>query len=170
MKNNLYWKLVPTELGDCIVVATEKDVCFVGTPGRTLQEAVCWAKKHVAIDALVNEENEVLRAVAQQLQEYVQGARKEFDYHFELHGTNFQKSVWQALQDIPHGTTTTYGVIAKKIGNPKASRAVGMAIGANPLSILIPCHRVIGANNSLTGYRGGLEMKKKLLVLENNFL
>lgn len=167
MKNNLYWKLVSTEHGVFTVVATKKGVFWVGTPGRMLQEAVVWAKKHFEVDGIYNEDTEFLNSAVQQLQEYVQGKRKHFTLTYELFGTTFQKSVWSELQTILYGTICTYGDIAKKIGNPKASRAVGAAIGANPLSLFIPCHRVIGSNKTLTGYRGGLAMKKQLLALEN---
>jgi len=101
-----------------------------------------------------------------QLIEYLNGQRKEFSLPFDLHGTPFQQEVWKALCDIPYGKTTTYGEVARQIGNPKAVRAVGGAIGSNPLSIVIPCHRVIGKNGSLTGYSGGLDVKKRLLDLE----
>jgi len=158
---------VPTDLGEFIIIGTNSVVFWIGTPGRIAQEAISWLKKHVVIDEIFNEETEFLKVTAQQLQEYAQGKRQNFNCSFELYGTEFQKSVWQALQEIPYGTTTTYAAVAKTIGNPKAVRAVGTALGANPLSILLPCHRVVGANNSLTGYAGGLEIKKRLLVLEN---
>lgn len=167
MQNNIYWKLVSTAFGECLIVATDEGICWIGTPGRTLDEAMLYLKRYISFDEMRNEDSEVLRVFEQQLQEYAQGKRKHFDGTFTVQGTNFQKQVWQALCEIPYGVTTTYKVIAQKIGNPKAVRAVGTAIGANPLSILIPCHRVIGTNNTLTGYAGGLEMKKKLLKLEN---
>jgi len=95
------------------------------------------------------------------------GQRKNFTAAITLHGTAFQQSVWQALLEIPHGETVSYSDIAERIGNPKAVRAVGTAIGANPMLIIVPCHRVIGKNGSLTGFRGGLEMKIQLLDLES---
>jgi len=103
---------------------------------------------------------------AMQLREYFAGTRKKFDVPLNPQGTDFQLSVWKALQNIPYGKTRSYKQIAQAIGNPKASRAVGMANNKNPIWILIPCHRVIGADGSLTGYGGGIEMKKRLLGIE----
>lgn len=104
--------------------------------------------------------------VFRELDEYFQGRRKTFDIPCRTHGTAFQEKVWAALREIPYGETRSYRDIAEAIGHPKAYRAVGMANNANPLFIIIPCHRVIGADGSLTGYGGGLPMKKALLMLE----
>jgi len=101
-----------------------------------------------------------------QLREYFAGRRTEFDLPLEPEGTPFQKSVWRGLQQIPYGVTISYGELARWVGNPKASRAVGAANGKNPLPIVIPCHRVIGANGTLTGFGGGLPIKQALLDLE----
>lgn len=101
-----------------------------------------------------------------QLCEYFEGKRKLFNFAYTLVGTDFQKKVWQALVTIPYGETRTYKDIAKQIGNEKASRAVGLANNKNPITIAVPCHRVIGSNGRLVGYAGGLEMKKALLSLE----
>ncbi len=104
--------------------------------------------------------------VRHQLKAYFEGKRKSFDLPFGFSGTDFQKKVWQALIEIPYGETRTYQDIAKAIGNPKAARAVGMANNKNSIAIVVPCHRVIGSNGKLTGYAGGLEIKAKLLRLE----
>lgn len=101
-----------------------------------------------------------------QISEYLSGKRKVFDFPYILSGTPFQKQVWQALCDIPYGETRSYKQIAQAIGKPNACRAVGMANHCNPMMIVIPCHRVVGANGKLTGYAGGLEMKSALLALE----
>lgn len=101
-----------------------------------------------------------------QLTEYFEGKRKEFTLPLAPEGTEFRKKVWKALCDIPYGETRSYGDIAKAVGNPKASRAVGGANNKNPIIIVIPCHRVIGADGSLTGYACGIEIKKRLLELE----
>lgn len=101
-----------------------------------------------------------------ELEEYFAGRRREFDLPLAPHGTPFQQRVWQALRAIPYGSTCTYGELAAAVGNPRASRAVGMANHRNPLPILIPCHRVIGASGALTGYAGGLEWKRRLLAIE----
>lgn len=98
--------------------------------------------------------------------EYLSGKRKAFDFAFELDGTDFQNKVWEELTHIPYGETRTYKEIAIAIGNPKASRAVGMANNKNPISIVVPCHRVIGFDGKLVGYAGGLDMKKALIDLE----
>ncbi len=107
--------------------------------------------------------------VQKQLDEYFSGQRKNFDIPLNLLGTPFQIKVWQALQTIPYGETQSYKYIAKKINNPHAYRAVGMANNKNPLAIIIPCHRVIGTNGKLTGYAGGVDLKQKLLQLEQKY-
>lgn len=104
--------------------------------------------------------------VIQQLNEYFQGKRKNFDLQISPSGTPFQEKVWQELQNIPYGQAVSYSFIAEKIGNPKGSRAVGMANNKNPIPIIIPCHRVIGKDGSLTGFGGGLDTKRFLLDLE----
>ena len=104
---------------------------------------------------------------AAELREYFQGKRTSFTFPIRLDGTAFQKAVWEELLKIPFGQTRTYGQIASVIGKPKAARAVGIACGKNPVWIAVPCHRVIGKNDTLTGYAGGLELKQKLLDLEN---
>lgn len=112
------------------------------------------------------EETETLKKAAAQLREYLSGQRKAFDLPLAPAGTPFQQRVWDALISIPYGETRSYGKLAELVGNPKASRAVGMANNRNPIPVIIPCHRVIGANGSLVGYGGGLPMKEKLLALE----
>lgn len=106
--------------------------------------------------------------VTTQLDEYFSGERQIFDLPLDLKGTAFQKQVWLELSNIPYGTTTTYGEIAESINNPKGCRAVGMANNKNPIPIIIPCHRVIGKNGTLTGFGGGLDVKQQLLDLEKS--
>ena len=108
----------------------------------------------------------LLTKAAQQLQQYFNNEIKDFKLKFALKGTEFQQSVWQELLNIPHGETITYGELAGRLGKPSAVRAAAAAVGRNPASVVVPCHRVIGANGSLTGYAGGLERKQKLLLLE----
>lgn len=103
---------------------------------------------------------------ARQLREYFAGEREQFELPLAPEGTEFQRAVWRRLQEIPYGETVSYGEVAKCIGNPKASRAVGAANGQNPIPIVIPCHRVVGANGKLTGFGGGLPVKEALLALE----
>lgn len=110
--------------------------------------------------------DEILLAAEKQLAEYFSGARRDFDLPLCPAGTPFQKAVWDALRAIPFGETRTYGEIAKSLGRPGAARAVGMANRLNPLPIVVPCHRVIGAGGGLTGYAYGLAMKQQLLSLE----
>ena len=119
-------------------------------------------------DAKIDAPNELVESVFRQLDEYFAGTRKGFDFPYRLHGTPFQKKVWAALREIPYGETRSYKDIAQAIGHPKAFRAVGTANHANPVFIAIPCHRVIGADGSLTGYGGGLAMKQALLALERS--
>jgi len=111
-------------------------------------------------------DNPVLMKTARQLEEYFAGTRNAFDLELDFAGTDFQKKVWTALLTIPFGETRTYSQIAEQIGHPSAVRAVGAANGRNPISIIAPCHRVIGASGKLTGFAGGLEAKERLLTLE----
>jgi methylated-DNA-[protein]-cysteine S-methyltransferase len=110
------------------------------------------------------------RVFIQQIDEYFQGTRTEFDFSMHLEGTPFQLAVWHELLNIPYGKTRTYGDIAKRLGKPGAARAVGMANHDNPIPIVVPCHRVVGHDGSLTGYGGGLHIKKQLLTIETRTL
>ncbi|AMO54776.1 hypothetical protein GZ77_19365 [Endozoicomonas montiporae] len=115
----------------------------------------------------LSDEHPILNRAGIEMQEYMQGKRRSFDVPVKPEGTLFQKQVWQKLLEIPYGATVSYSELASSINNPKASRAVGAAVGKNPLLVFIPCHRVIGSSGALTGYAGGLEAKKWLLTLEN---
>jgi len=119
-------------------------------------------------DAVV-QETALLKEAGRQLKDFLAGKRKAFELPLAPAGTEFQQKVWQALQAIPYGETRSYGEIARIIGQPKAFRAVGMANNKNPILVLIPCHRVIGANGNLVGYAGGLSVKEYLLNLENKY-
>jgi methylated-DNA-[protein]-cysteine S-methyltransferase len=110
---------------------------------------------------------EALAEPARQLREYFAGERREFELELEMAGTDFQRAVWDLLKAIPYGETTTYGEIANALGRPDRARAVGAANGRNPIAIIVPCHRVIGADGSLVGFGGGLNRKKALLALEH---
>ena len=135
-------------------------------------EGIFWqAQSAPFVDSLTapNPEIQILAKAVKQLDEYFSGQRKSFDIPLAPAGTDFQKCVWNELAKIPYGKTVSYYAIAKKIGNHKASRAVGTANGKNPLCIIVPCHRVIAANGSLGGYSGGLEVKSQLLAIENSF-
>jgi methylated-DNA-[protein]-cysteine S-methyltransferase len=139
---------------------------LVGTDGtlEALQFPNSLEQVNIAEDWHCNED--CFKNVLKQLAEYFAGDRQEFDLKLAPKGTTFQQNVWQELQKIPFGQTASYGEIAKRIGNSKASRAVGMANGKNPIPIIVPCHRVIGKDGSLTGFGGGLDIKKQLLKLE----
>lgn len=113
------------------------------------------------------EDKKPFKEVIHQLKSYFAGKLKDFDVPLVLHGTDFQLLVWCRLQKIPYGETVSYGQIARELGNPEASRAVGLANGSNPIPIIVPCHRVIGSNGNLTGFGGGLPVKEKLLALES---
>jgi methylated-DNA-[protein]-cysteine S-methyltransferase len=132
--------------------------------------AVLWENddpRRVRLGAMAEDKNHpVLLAAEKQLDEYFAGRRKAFSIKLDFSGTDFQKKVWRALLDIPFGETRSYADIARRIGKPAAMRAVGAANGRNPVSIIAPCHRVIGANGALTGFAGGLEAKAFLLELE----
>lgn len=123
-------------------------------------------KDDVTMPDLKLNETELIREAADQLQEYLSGTRKDFTVNLNPRGTAFQMKVWKALRNIPYGETRSYKQIAEAVGNEKACRAVGMANHANPIMIMIPCHRVIGANGKLVGYGGGLDLKSRLLEIE----
>jgi methylated-DNA-[protein]-cysteine S-methyltransferase len=123
---------------------------------RSQRPDPCWSERAGAFDDVVL-----------QLTEYFAGLRRQFELPLAPHGTPFQQRVWRGLLEVPYGTTISYAQLAARIRQPTASRAVGLANGSNPLPIVIPCHRVIGANGKLTGYGGGLQIKERLLALES---
>jgi methylated-DNA-[protein]-cysteine S-methyltransferase len=153
-------------LGDMVLAATDAGLAGAWfTNQRHRPEAMDF--KNVPHAWPQQNSHPVLRQAAQQLTEYFEGKRHAFDLPFDLSGgTLFQQSVWRALLQIGFGQTSTYGNISQQIGNPKAVRAVGSAVGRNPLGIIVPCHRVVGSDGSLTGYAGGLDRKTALLHLE----
>lgn len=148
-------------VGILTLVASEEGLC-----------AVLWENEkdgRVKIDiGQESKDDKFLRIAERQLSEFFKGTRTRFELELDMQGTDFQKKVWRALTKIPYGKTASYLDIARKIGQPTASRAVGMANGKNPISIIVPCHRVIGANGKLTGYAGGLDAKEILLSLERH--
>ena len=127
-------------------------------------------RKPPHVDPQWHDDAEQLRETIRQLRAYFAGELEAFDLPLEPEGTPFQLAVWKRLCEIPYGETISYGELARRIGNPNASRAVGLANGSNPIPIVIPCHRVIGSNGKLTGYGGGLPIKEKLLALERRQL
>lgn len=151
MKNTFFYD---TDIGNIQIVENGKSITGV------------YFHNQVNVKGVEVKETVLLKEAGKQLQEYFEGKRKNFNLPLEPIGTEFQRKVWKALQAIPYGETRSYGEIAKMIENPKAARAVGMANNRNPISIFIPCHRVIGSNGKLVGYGGGLDIKKYLLNLE----
>lgn len=162
----IYWTVFCYKDWEFIIAATERGLCFTGSENQGADELRTWANKAFKGMELIEDATK-LEPYAEQLQQYFKCERKEVDFSIDCKGTTFQMSVWEALRSIPHGETRAYSEIANHLGNPKAVRAVGTAIGANPVMIAIPCHRVIGKNGTLTGFRGGLGMKKRLLELED---
>lgn len=155
----LYFKFISSPVGELKLAASEKGLAAVLWPDD--------APARVPLINLTEDKNHpLLRMAEQQLDEYFAGERRTFSIPLDPRGTSFQHSVWDALRSIPFGETRSYGEIARQVGSPAASRAVGAANGRNPLSIVVPCHRVIGASGKLTGFAGGLETKARLLHLE----
>ena len=124
----------------------------------------------IAVRGEWTRDDDAFAAAREQLDEYLAGRRTEFDVSLEMEGSPFQRSVWRALLDIPYGETISYGELARRVGPPATPRNVGATNGRNPISVIVPCHRVIGADGSLTGYGGGLERKRLLLELEAGVL
>lgn len=137
-----------------------------GTARIIYENNILYGLSIVDEEILENEKNEFTDKVYKELNEYFEGNRKEFDIDYSFLGTEFQIKVWKVLETIPYGETFTYLDVAKKIGNPKASRAVGMACNKNHIWIIVPCHRVIGSNGKMVGYAHGVDMKAKLLEIE----
>ncbi|HET7922087.1 MAG TPA: methylated-DNA--[protein]-cysteine S-methyltransferase [Gammaproteobacteria bacterium] len=154
----MYYHLMPSPIGE-LLLAGEEDalrcVHFQGGP-RPLRPEPDWEKAE-----------KPFREVIRQLRAYFNGKLQKFDLPLAPEGTEFQMRVWRALREIPYGETWSYGQLARRIRKPQASRAVGAANGQNPIPIIVPCHRVIGANGSLTGFGGGLPIKRALLELES---
>jgi methylated-DNA-[protein]-cysteine S-methyltransferase len=149
--------------GDLIIVVDEAGtLTYVALPNGHAR----WANEVIERGLRVVDDPQRCGPVFQQLEEYFQHKRQAFDLPLRAEGTDFQRSVWTALQAIPYGSTITYKTLAQQIGQPEAVRAVGRANGSNPIPIVIPCHRVIGADGSLTGFGGGLLLKEQLLDLE----
>ena len=158
---NHAYKIILSPVGELKLVASDEGLV-----------AILWENdnpKRVKLGALVeNSDHPILLETERQLKEYFQGKRKSFSLKLDLMGTKFQNDVWQALMAIPFGETRSYGQLARQLGNPRATRAVGAANGRNPISIAVPCHRVIGASGKLTGFAGGLGTKAHLLELERD--
>ncbi len=166
-----YYTSIETSLGLTPVIASEKEIVWAGVPGTHIDEGRKWLAKSLnTIFKMKNKENTILQQAKQELSEYFKGRNVTFSGPFHLEGTPFQRSVWKEMQAIPYGKTLSYGDVARKIGKPAASRAVGGACRANPIAVFIPCHRIVGSDGSLTGYAGPSKtsIKKTLLAIESN--
>lgn len=149
-----------------ILAATERGLCYVDSSETTLTDLTSWVKRSMPTFNLI-EDYQFMKPYIQQLDAYLKGELTEFDVPLAINGTKFQLTVWEALREIPYGKTVNYSNIAQQINQPNATRAVANAIGANPILIFIPCHRVIGKDGSLTGFRAGINLKRQLLTIEN---
>jgi AraC family transcriptional regulator of adaptative response/methylated-DNA-[protein]-cysteine methyltransferase len=165
--DNISRSVMETPIGALRIIASKDAVLCVEQAGRESKDAGKEAEE-IPADRILSDDasGELVNDCRAQLNEYFAGKRKEFDLPLSPEGTDFQKNVWTHLREIPYGETRTYGELAAMTGNRKASRAVGMANHVNPILILVPCHRVIGADGSLTGYAAGIEAKKFLLQME----
>ncbi len=152
-------------LGTYLIVASQRGVVCVKPEEQVEPRLARWEKGGTHVEPGRNQHTE---AMALELDAYFRGSLQVFSSRLDLRGTPFRRQVWEALCRIPYGKTLTYGELARSIGRPEAARAVGQAIGSNPISIAVPCHRVVGTNGSLTGYGGGLRRKVALLRLEGN--
>jgi len=168
MMNQISIRYHQTEVGEVILGSFLGKLCLLGFRYGKMRRAVDDRIRKGLNAEFVEQDDEILERTRQQLNEYLNGNRREFDIPLLMVGTCFQKSVWNALMKVPHGATSTYLQIAKDIGKGKAVRAVGNANRANPISIIIPCHRIIGSDGKLVGYGGGLSLKKRLLELEQS--
>jgi len=159
MNQRIGYCLTPSPLGSVLLVANGDALCGVYFDDQ---------KYLPPIDPAWQEDNgsAVLRAAHDQLDQYFAGSRKRFELPLAPDGTSFQRAVWNAIAQVPWGETLTYAELASRAGRPGSARAAGAATGRNPLSIIVPCHRIIGSDGSLTGYAGGLDRKQKLLALE----
>jgi len=163
--NIQYYK---TKYAEFILGSFEGKLCLLDYRYRKMRTTID-NRLQKGFDAIyVEQDDEILKETRKQLDDYFDMQRKEFDIPLVTMGTDFQKSVWDALVNIPYGTTSSYLQLSKDINNEKAVRAVANANGANSIAIIIPCHRIIGSNGELTGYAGGLPVKQKLLDLEQN--
>ncbi len=155
-----------TKIGELILGSFDGKLCLLDFRYRKMRKTVDDRIRKGLNANFVEHDDEILEKTRKQLDEYLNGDRKEFDIPLLIVGTDFQKSVWDALMKVPYGTTSTYLQLSKNINNEKAVRAVASANGANSISIIIPCHRIIGSDGELVGYGGGLPVKKRLLKLE----
>jgi len=159
---------MPSRIGTLRLAATQKGICKIALGNETASSFMAWIERHIQPETIVKEKSTTIGHATRQLAEYLEGQRHAFDVMLDIRGTDFQRAVWMAVAAIPYGQTRSYADIAATIGKPLAVRAVGTANGANPIPLVIPCHRVVGKNGALTGYGGGLEAKRLLLEMERD--
>src|SRR5699024_4568933 len=164
-QTNIYWSKCEWKEITFLLAATVQGLSYVSSPHAHFNELEQWVQKKIPNPILSNTPDNSYKA-SNQIRDYLDEKQTDFSLPLDIIGTPFQKKVWQAMCKIPYGEKATYGEIANDIGNKKAVRAVGTAIGANPLMIILPCHRVVAKTGALTGFRGGIEMKEMLLRLE----
>lgn len=169
MSQEVVYARMDAPIGPVWVAATETGICLIGL-GAAQPDAFFARLARIVGPEPPRKDAERLAAALAQLREYFSRIRRAFDLPLDVRGTEFQQAVWTEIARIPYGATTTYGEIARRVQNPRAARAVGGAVGANPLPIIVPCHRVLGACGTLVGYGGGLEIKAALLRLEGVLL
>ncbi len=165
VQETINWTCMVSEQTSYYIAGYDDHIIYIGSPNAVFEEMTSWVNKHFP-QAVFAEAREKFSLCETELQQSLAGERTIFSFAAQYYGTAFQQSVWQQLCKIPYGLTVTYSDIAKALERPSAVRAVAAAIGANPLLVVVPCHRVIGKDGTLTGYRGGLAMKETLLRLE----
>lgn len=165
-KGIIYTTDIQTSVGALRIGVYNDAVCMIDWVYRKMRKAIDARIEKLLAAEWQEQMHPLHELVEHQLEEYLSGKRNTFDFPIIMVGSDFQQSVWEALQQVSYGTTKTYLELANQLGDPKAVRAVASANGANALSIVIPCHRIIGKNGDLVGYAGGLPIKKKLLMLE----
>lgn len=166
--NQINIKYYKTKYGELIIGSFNDKLCILDWRYRKMRNSIDTRILKALNATFIEKDTLIIEETINQLDEYFNLERKEFDIPLLTLGTPFQQSVWEALIKVPYGTTSTYLQLSKDINNVKAVRAVANANGANAISIIVPCHRIIGTNGELTGYAGGLGVKKKLLDLEQN--
>ena len=167
-KNKINIQYYKSPIGELLLGSYKNKLCIADYRYRKMRTTVDSRIQRGLKAEYIEESSDVITETIKQMEEYFNLERKEFSIPLLLVGTDFQKSVWQGLIETPFGTTSSYLELSKRIGNEKAVRAVASANGANSISILVPCHRIIGSNGALVGYAGGLDVKKRLLEIESN--
>ncbi len=163
------WSTFTTQIGVVYVASTDKGVCKITIPGQTKKDFFAWLERH-ADGGTITESKRRHKRVAEQLNRYFSRKLVKFNVRLDIIGTPFQRLVWKELRKVRYGTSVSYKELSKRVGMPKAAQTVGRANGANPLPIIIPCHRVLGSDSRLVGYAAGVKTKEFLLRLEGALL